>query len=101
MNGEIRKLLHDIKEQPAVYFGKKTFNGVSEHIQGYINCMYIRDGVYPECLQGFQEFVERHYDLHDNIHRNRHWSDIIKFFNPSEECAFDEFFKLLDEFNKE
>jgi hypothetical protein len=98
MNSEIRKLLQDIKEQPAVYFGKKTFNGIIEHIEGYRHCMYVRDGVCPEGFYEFQKFVERYYDLNNNINTNRHWSDIIKFFNPSEECAFDEFYKLLDEF---
>ncbi len=101
MNTEISELLQDIKKRPAVYVGRKTFNGVSEHIEGYINCMYVRDGIYPECFQGFQEFIEKYYDLDNNVNTNRHWSDIIKFFNPSEEGAFEEFYMLIEKFTEE
>ena len=60
--------------------------------------MSVRDGVCPEGFQKFQVFVEKYYDLHQNINTNRHWSDIIKFFNQNEEEAFDEFYRLLDDF---
>jgi len=102
MNPEIIKFLHEIEERPGVFLGKKTLKGLCEYVEGYAHCMYTRDGVHPEWLQGgFQKFVEKHYDLHDNIHTNRYWPDIIQFFNPSEERAFDEFYELMDEFLKE
>ena len=100
MHEEIQKLLDDIRYRPGVFLGKKTLNGLSSYVYGYIHCMHVRDNIEPKSFEGFQEFVEKHYDLHDNIHSNRHWSNIIEFFNPIEEEAFDEFYKLLDEFVK-
>jgi len=84
-----------------LYFGRKKLEPIADLIGGYILCMQERDGVPPKFLQGFQEFVERRYNLRSDdvafgVHR--HWTDIIIFFTVDDEDAFDTFYRLIDEF---
>ena len=90
--------MQDLRKRPGVYLGKKTLDGVASLIGGYILCMYERDGVHPEFLTYFQDFVVKHYGIQE--HAWQHWTDIIRFFNPTEEDAFDEFYMLVDEYEK-
>lgn len=94
MQENIKKLLTDIKKRPGVYFGKKTLTDLSIFLSGYMCCTFERDGGTLEYLPGFQEFIEKRY----NIKIARHWSEIICFFSFTEEDAFDQFYMLLDEY---
>jgi len=49
-----------------------------------------------DCLDGFNQYVAERYKM-DTDHN---WSSIIQFFYETEKDAFDEFYKLLDEFMK-
>ena len=91
-------LLDDLRKRPLPLIGKKSLDRLTACLSGYIYCIYEKEGRVLEVLPGFQEFVERHYNLHNNIYVFRHWTDIICFFTATEEDAFDEFYKLLDEF---
>ena len=100
MNKEIYKLLIKIKEKPGVFFGKKSLNKLVDCVYGYVFCMYERDKIHPEFLPYFQEFIEKEYNLNKNIYVFRHWSDIILFVTPTEEEAFDEFYKMVERYLK-
>ena len=96
MSENISKLLADMKRRPGVYFGKKSLERLATFLSGYMCCVSERDGVTSEYLPGFQEFIAERY----NIRSAHHWSEIIRFFCTTDEEAFDEFYKLLDEFIK-
>jgi len=95
MRKDVKKLLSDMKNRPGVYFGKKSLDRLSTFLSGYICCVSERDGEIGEYLPGFQEFISERY----NIRSTHHWSEIIQFYCSTEEEAFDEFYKLLDEFS--
>ena len=56
--------------------------------------MFEIEGTYPILIPEFQEFVTEHYHLSQYF--SRHWSEIILFFESSEEKAFDKYYELLD-----
>lgn len=97
MDESLYRLLNKLKERCGVYIGGKSLVRLVDFVDGYIECMYERDGVVPKFLYGFQQFVENYYGLQD-VSVPRHWSNIILFFNVREEDAFDEFYKLLEKF---
>ena len=97
MDKRLYDLLQLIKEKPAAFYGKKSLDQLVTHVSGYIHCMYDMEGVHPEFLPGFQEYIEKYY----NVQRLRHWSEIIKFFSVTEESAFDRFYEHVEEFLKE
>jgi len=101
MTRTFEELLQDIKNRPGVYLGKKKLDGLATFLSGYMCCLNDRNIVDYGNLKGFQEFIEKHYELQDNVKVCRHWSDIISFFNETEEEAFDEFYVLLEQFQKE
>lgn len=92
-------LLKKLHERPGVYIGKKSLERLTMFISGYLQCMHERDSNDPDFLPGFQKFVEVYYNLTDNPFVFRHWSEIISFFNETEEESFETFYKLLNDFN--
>ena len=93
---ELNKLLLDIKERYGLYIGKKSLDRLTTFINGYMHCMFMRDGDCPPFLPNFQEFIADRY----GIQSSHHWSSIIQFHSIYEEDAFDQFYELLDEFSK-
>jgi hypothetical protein len=55
--------------------------------------MHDRDGVFPEFLSGFQEFIAERYG---NLHR--HWSNILIKTAGSDSAAFDLFYSELEKY---
>lgn len=92
----ILKRLYEIKERPGMYLGQKSLMYLFFYMTGY-QCREceIRNGT--ECLlPGFQEFVQDRYGV-----KSPHgWAYIIKFYEITEEAAFDRFYVLLEEFLK-
>lgn len=97
MDKRLYNLLQVMKERPAVFIGKKSLRYLSTYISGYIHCMYDMEDVHPEFLPGFQEYIEKYY----NVQKMKHWSEIIQFFSGTEESAFDRFYEHVEEFLKE
>lgn len=92
----INRLLRDVQKNPGIYLGKKSLERLVFFLSGYMYCMDERSESTAHYLPGFQEFIEEYY----NIQSVHHWSEIIRFFCVTEEDAFDEFYRLLDEFYK-
>ena len=91
---EYKKTFNRHKKTTWSIFWKKTLTDLSIFLSGYMCCTFERDGGTLEYLPGFQEFIEKRY----NIKIARHWSEIICFFSSTEEDAFDQFYMLLDEY---
>jgi len=98
MNHLDQLLLSDLKERSVAFIGEKSLSRLLSFITGYIYCVHEREGVVLDFLPGFQEFIEMHYGLKDNSHVFQHWSKIISFFTSTDEEAFDEFYKLLNQY---
>ncbi|MDR1563943.1 MAG: hypothetical protein LBS74_03190 [Oscillospiraceae bacterium] len=98
MDDKLKNLLEELHKRPGVYIGRKSLEKLLNFVYGYIHCMYEYSGTNPVFLHGFQQFIEEYYDLQDNTHVFRNWSEIISFFNATEEEAFDEFYRLVDVF---
>lgn len=96
MRQTILKRLYEIKERPGMYLGQKSLMYLFFYMTGY-QCREneIRNG--HDCLlPGFQEFVQERY----NVKSTHSWASIIKFYETTEEVAFDKFYVLLEEFLK-
>ncbi|MBQ2675973.1 MAG: hypothetical protein IJF54_01040 [Clostridia bacterium] len=94
MKSYIKRLLDDMRNRPVVYFGCKSLDSLATFLSGYMCRVHETTSDSGEALPGFQEFVQEKY----GIQSSQHWSQIIRFFSATEESAFDEFFKLLDEY---
>lgn len=97
MNSEIKQLLIDIKNKPGMYIGEKSLDKLVTFVSGYMHCMNQRDKIFTNDFEGFQEFIEKNYDIYNNVHFFEHWSVIIEFFCSIKENAFDKFYELLEE----
>lgn len=95
MEKQFKKLLKDIKSRPGVYFGKKDLDSLITFLWGYVACLEQSYDV--SFLVGFQGFVEKYY----KISGFWNWVQIVCFFNVDEDSAFDCFFELLKQFEKE
>lgn len=93
----LENLLLKIRTSPNIYIGKKSLEILSAFISGYSVCIYDIKGVYPDYLDGFQEYVECQY----NINSSHSWTSIIQRFSNTEEEAFDRFYELLDMFRSQ
>jgi len=114
VNQELRKFENEIKGTPGVFIGKKSLHDFAIYISGYAQCLAkpiyekIRERRengeeigYGDFNKTFQKFIEKYYDLNENEHLlSTHWSEIIRFFTPSDEAAFDEYFRLMEEYEK-
>ncbi|HIR23132.1 MAG TPA: hypothetical protein IAB32_05015 [Candidatus Scatosoma pullicola] len=86
----------EIKKKPLMFLGTISLTKLKSFMDGYMNCLYEITGKYDlGKFQGFQEWIEDRY-FHRRINRN--WARIICFFSDSEEEAFWEFYRLLEEY---
>jgi len=83
----------DIKKCPGLFIGKPSLQRLYAYIGGFVHSESIHDS-YSEYLDGFQEYISEYYALNTD----HNWANIIEFFNPIEEEAFDKFYELLDKF---
>lgn len=87
------KLLQEIRKRPEIYIGKASLERLYAFLNGYKHHELPSP---PDCLDGFQNYVEGIYD----IHTDHNWASIIQFFSSTEEEAFNEFYKLFDNYMK-
>ena len=92
--------LDRIRENPALYLGDKLFCALGPWIWGYNSGR--RDAGLEMSdeeieFRGFHEFVRKKYGLAPTSHG---WQSRIRYMFVSDENAFDEFFRLLDEFRE-
>ncbi len=86
-------LMEQIKKRPEIYFGEKSFTRLISFIRGYEYCQskYISES---SILTGFDEYVHHRYGL-SNLISNDLEKDIL-LFSSDESHAFDNFFKLYE-----
>ncbi len=84
-------LLRDIKQCPALYLGKPSLKLLYTFLNGYKHHEIPSP---PDCLDGFQEYIEEIYD----IHTTHHWANIIQFYSSTEEEAFNKFYEHFGNF---
>ena len=89
----VKLLLKEIKEQPAIYIGKKSLDRLASFLAGYSYCMYKQQNLSCETLPGFQEFISEYF----KIKYAYNWSNIIIMNFKNDEEAFDIFYTLLDQ----
>ena len=89
------KLL-EIRQNPILFLGSVSLEKLKAFMDGYVNCSYEINGKYDfGKFEGFQEWIEEKYFHKKTDHS---WVKIICFFNTSDETAFWDFFRLLDEY---
>jgi len=101
MDKRLINLLKLLQLKCGVLIGQKSLDRLITFVDGYIYCTNEQENVHLNFLTGFQEYIEKYYDMHDNIHLFHNWSEIICFFNATEEEAFDAFYKHMNLFLKE
>ncbi len=84
--------LEKLRKKPGLFIGKKEINRLRDFISGY--CCAIHDIAEDGLNFRFQRFIEEKTGI---SHPSMHWSKIISIGRTDEE-AFDEFFRLLDEY---
>lgn len=87
-------LMNSIKTRPEIYLGERSFTRLISFIRGYEYCQskYISES---SILTSFDEFVHHRYDLPDLISNDLE-KDILLFSGFDEDQAFDNFFKLYE-----
>lgn len=90
----IENVLTAIRENPNKYIGKKSLKLLDLFICGYLLSERVEKG-YVDYFSGFQEFVQEKY----HISSAKSYAEIIRFCVATDSIAFDEFYKLLKEFN--
>lgn len=98
MQDYIFRLLGQIRERPAEFLGRKSLLDLVNFSYGYFHCLHDVFMIKVPFLPGFNEFVLEHYHLSESTHKF-FWSDAILFFSHTDENAYDEFYKLIDEFS--
>ncbi|MFB9275597.1 hypothetical protein [Cohnella cellulosilytica] len=90
--------IQQIRQNPIIHLGKRSLHLLKAYLDGYIEYHNeISDKPDYFFLPKFQEFVQERY----NISTTHNWVSLISFYSSSEENAFDNFYKLLDEFFSE
>ena len=88
--------LIEIKKKPLMFLGTISLTKLESFMDGYTNCLYDITGKFDlGKFQGFQEWIEYRY-FHGRLDFS--WARIICFFYASEEKAFWEFYRLLEEY---
>ena len=90
----VKLLLEEIKEQPAIYIGKKSLDRLVAFLGGYSYCMYKQQNISTPILPGFQEYISEYFKI-ESAHN---WSSIIVSNSRNDEEAFDMFYDLLEQF---
>jgi len=96
--GKIMKTLENailkIRENPNKYIGQPSISRLNLFILGYILRQLEEKREDSKWLDEFQKFVEQKYNITDSLN----FSIIIRCFSSSDGHAFEQFYKLLDEF---
>lgn len=91
------KYLYMIKDVPALYIGSKSLTALSYEIGGIATGIWLCEDVQNEAFHiKFNKYVAM--KLLGDTHTPMDWSRLILKFTNSEEEAFDEFYKMLDDF---
>ena len=91
------EVLELLRNKPAMYLGRKSLHDLRSWLDGFQYAIFINDGTALKMdvdLSAFDTFIQDHYDWHDV----GGWSAKIMYYNRIDTEAFDEFFKLYDEF---
>jgi hypothetical protein len=94
---DLYDLIHNIQKRPAMYLGRSTISNLRTFIAGYSFArrqMQIPQTSQEQEFSNFQTWIQQKY----NVAYNQTWDQIILFFSKDENSAFEEFFKLFDEF---
>ena len=86
-----------IRKKPAMYLGRKSLHDFNSWLDGFSYALKIIDDNEFKIdvdLVSFDKFVQEKYDWHDV----GGWLYKIKYRYRDEADAFDEFFRLYDEF---
>lgn len=98
---KLNEIITLIKKRPEMYLGKKSLVNLNWYLEGYsASRNYVEDTEF-RFLEEFQKFVEEKYEIHKyNLRFKKSYVEILNFFIWKEELAFNEFFRLYDEFAK-
>lgn len=83
-----------IKENPKDFIDQKSFKSFGNFLHGYSYCHYENNIHDSDHWNGFQEYIEDKY----NSHTTHGWFDLIDFYSDNDEEAFDNFFKIFEDF---
>lgn len=95
---KIRDLINSIKKRPEIYIGEKSFSRLISFIKGYEYCQnkYININ---SVFSGFRDFVYDWYNF--SFEKNVDFDKIILLYSSFNEAeAFDNFFKIFDEWKE-
>ena len=88
------ELLEKIRETPIIYIGKKSATLLKAFIDGYMDRELEINSKSQSTFCGFSDFVVSHY----NVCKNPNWDRIITAYTSNDDMAFEEFYRLLDEY---
>lgn len=89
--------IQSMKQRPGLYIRNKNLHLLKAYLDGYIHCyMEIHNEENYFFLPKFQEYIQCKYQI--NSPTPLDWVEIITMNEKNDECAFDRFYELLDEF---
>ena len=90
------ELLELMRDKPAMYLGRKALHDLSSWLQGFCYAIKISNNDFDMDVDfvSFDKYVQNKYEWHDV----GGWSYKIRYRYRDEANAFDEFFRLYDEF---
>ncbi|WP_130605425.1 hypothetical protein [Cohnella abietis] len=95
---KVYNLVQNIRHLPEIHLGKKSLHLLQAFLHGYIE---YHNEITGESnyffLPEFQKYVEQRF----NINTTHSWASLITFYSSSDEDAFNNFYKILDEFFSE
>jgi hypothetical protein len=97
--GGLYEVLQKIKAKPGMYIGRASVSDLFHFLVGYEFARGELD-IEPtewedDFHENFQPWVQRKY----HVSTSNSWAKIIMLFCHDEKAGFEQFFKLLDEFN--
>lgn len=92
------EILQKIKTRPGMYIGSSSLNNLFMFLAGYKTAK-LELGISPttaelEFYREFQPWLQKRFQ----VQTVNSWADIIRGKNQDEQEAFEDFFKLIDEF---
>lgn len=92
----LEDILLKVKENPEKYLGEKSIDKLDHFIGGYISSQLSETKTSPKWIFPFNEFIAEKFGIKACV-RSTH---IVRLFSASDECAFDRYFELLEEFHE-